>query len=47
MQALAERGQARDEVERVEAQAGRPLADDGGVDRDRAVDGPGVIIIAG
>jgi hypothetical protein len=34
-------------MERVEAETGRPLADDGGVDRDRAVDGHAVIIIAG
>ncbi len=38
---LAERGQPRDEVEGVEAEPGWPLPDDGGVDRDGAVDGHG------
>ena len=36
---LAERGQTGDEMQCVEAEPGGPLADDGGVDGDGAVDG--------
>jgi hypothetical protein len=40
-EALAERGQPRDEVEGVVTESGRTLTHDGGIDRDRALDGHG------
>jgi hypothetical protein len=43
---LAERGQTRNDVEGVEAEPGRLLTDDRGVDGDGPLDGHAVIISA-